>query len=388
MHLMKKRVIVFGSTGSIGRNTLDILRRYRCRYTVLGLAVKDNLRLLARQVLSCSPEYAAIYDNECAAGFARARRGLEVLGGREGLLRLAEIPSDIAVVGINGIEAIPVLVRLLESTQRIVLANKESLVVAGKFIMPLLKKSRVEFFPADSEMFALSLLLEGRLPQSIEQVYLTASGGALREFSAREKARATIKDVLKHPTWDMGRKITVDSATMMNKVFEVIEASWLFGLDLSAIRVVLHRESCIHALVALKNTTVQSCLFKPDMRIPLSYGILYPQQEAPAIPSRQHWLENSCLSIEPLKKGMFPCFDLTMEYAVKNREAMVAANAANDVAVEHFLTGRIRFKDIYAILKKVLSSFPAGVYRALDDMLAADKEVRGYTQELIHDAYA
>jgi len=385
---MKKSVTIFGSTGSIGRNTLDILRRYRSRYVVLGLAVKDNLRLLSRQVLDCSPRYAAIYAQEYAAEFARTQRGIEVFGGREGLLRLAGIPSDIAVVGINGIEAIPVLVRLLESTQRIVLANKESLVVAGKFIMPLLKKSRVEFFPADSEMFALSLLLEGRPPQSVERVYLTASGGALREFSAREKARATVKEVLTHPTWKMGRKITVDSATMMNKAFEVMEASWLFGLDLSAIRVALHKESFIHALVALKNAAVQGCLFKPDMRIPLAYGILYPQQDEPAIPFRQHWLQNRSLSLEPLKKGMFPCFDLVMKHAVKNREAMVAANAANDVTVEHFLSGRIQFKDIYAILKKVLSFFPSGVYRTLDDLLAADEEVRGYAREYIYDAYA
>jgi len=386
---MKKKVVIFGSTGSIGTSALDIIRRHPGLFEVCGLAVRDSYAALQKQVGRFHPEYAAIYDSASAEAFEKKAAGrCKLFSGREGVLRLADVPSDIAVVGINGVEAIPLLYRLVKSTKRIVLANKECLVVAGKFIMPLLRKHSVEFFPADSEMFALSLLL-GPLPGgSIDTVYITASGGALRDRTVKERQTATVQEVLKHPTWNMGKKITVDSATLVNKAFEIVEASWLFDLPIEKIKVLLHKESLIHAMVAMKNATAHSCLFQPDMRIPLGYGLCYPQISG-SIPSLEPlWTRPRSLSVQELKKGMFPCFDLIMRSAYADRDALVVINAANDVVVESFLKGNVDFKYLYLVLKKALAAFPRAGYKKVEDVLAQDRIIREYTREVIKKHYA
>lgn len=386
---MTKKVIVFGSTGSIGTSVLDIIRRNPGSFTVRGLAVRDNHAALCKQAAQFRAEYAAVYDCASAEIFDKKRPGqCTLFSGRDGVLRLADIPSDIAVVGINGVEAIPLLYRLVKSTKRIVLANKECLVVAGKFIMPLLRQNSVEFFPADSEMFALSLLLGPLAQDSFDTAYITASGGALRDWTVNERQNATVKDVLKHPTWNMGKKITVDSATLVNKAFEVIEASWLFDLPVEKIKVLLHKESLIHAMVTMKNATVQSCFFQPDMRIPLGYGLCHPRESGLPISSGQLWKGARSLSVHELKKNMFPCFDLIMRSAYRDRDLLVAVNAANDVAVESFLRGTIGFKHIYMVLKKVLTAFPRASCKNLEDILGQDQIIREYTREVIRKKYA
>lgn len=384
-----KKVVVFGSSGSIGSNALRIIRQCPGKYEVIGIAVRDNIAAAKEQIKDFSPRYAVVFD-ESKTGMLKNTAGSStaVLSGREGLLRLADIPSDIAVVGINGIEAIPLLSRLVKSTKRIVLANKECLVVAGKFIMPLIRKSGVEFFPADSEMFALSLLLESAPRSDIEAVYITASGGALRDWTVEQRESARVEDVLKHPTWNMGKKITVDSATLVNKAFEVVEASWLFDLDVDAIRVLLHKESFIHAGVTLKNQVTQSCVFSPDMRIPLAYGICYPESARVSGSSAQAWIDTGALSMTRLKKGMFPCFDSIIRCASKSRDALVSINAANDVLVDCFLRGVIRFKHIYAALQQVVRAFPVTACRRLEDVMDVDREVREYTRKAVQNRYA
>ena len=367
---MKRRLTILGSTGSIGRQALDVVRRYPDRFDVVGLSAGRNAEALAQQSFEFETEYAALESTETGP-----LDGLEaeVLSGSGSAERLAEATSDIVLNGIVGFAGLAATVRALQAGNRVALANKESLVAGGEWVMNLANGSRI--IPVDSEHAAIFQCLEGRHESEIREILLTASGGPFYAFEKARIVEARPEDALKHPTWQMGRKITMDSATMMNKGLEVIEAHYLFGVPYEEVRVVVHRQSVVHGGAVFRDGSVVLQAALPDMRLPIAFGLFYPDRVdvgAGPVP-----FGGASWSFEEPRNDVFRCLPLAVEAGRAGGAYPIALNAANEVAVEAFLDGRIGFLSIADVIEEVLGAVPEfGEMQSMDAIKAVDAWAR------------
>jgi 1-deoxy-D-xylulose-5-phosphate reductoisomerase len=376
-----KKISILGSTGSIGRQCLAVVEALPGRFHVVALAAGGNLEELAGQIKRHSPSLVSVGDAARADELAALLRGKgiplpEIHHGREGLRAVAGHPDgDVVVsaaVGVVGLEATYEAVRL---GKQVALSNKEVLVAAGELVMSAVAKSGRALLPVDSEHNAIHQCLRGGERGEVRRIVLTASGGPFRKTPLKSLASATPEQALAHPNWRMGNRITIDSATMMNKGFEVIEARWLFGMRPDQIDVVVHPQSTIHSMVEFVDGSILAQLAPPDMRMPIQYALTYPERVA----SNQvalDWKKLKRLDFERASMRRFPCLRLAREALKKGGAYPCALNAADEVAVAAFLERRLPFLGISEVIEKVLSRMPRTRLEKIDDVLAADSEAR------------
>ena len=371
---MKKRAIILGSTGSIGRSALEVLAALSKEWEVVGMAAGSRVRELAAQAERFRPTAVAIARTDGATDLKELLGySPRVFAGPDGLINLIESAAcDCVVCAVVGTEGLPATVRAVELGRRIALANKEALVMAGSVIMPLAERSGATIIPVDSEHSAIFQAMQAGRVADVRRVYLTASGGPFRTWSEEDLDGVTVKDCLRHPTWDMGPKITIDSATMMNKALEIVEAKWLFGLPPAQIKVVIHPESIIHSLVEFCDGSLLAQLGTPDMRTPIQYALTYPtRQRCPSKPL--DLFEFRQLSLHPPDPERFPALRLGHEVAERGGTSGAVLNAANEAAVQLFRDGVIPYRDIARYTERALSQHEFKASPTLDDLLAADR---------------
>jgi 1-deoxy-D-xylulose-5-phosphate reductoisomerase len=376
-----KRIAILGSTGSIGRQCLDVVSRHPDRFRVVGLAAGSSLEKLAEQVRAFAPEIVSVSD-EARARELKARlgsrngRGPDIQTGAAGLEAVATHPdADILVSAAVGVVGLPATYSAVRMGKCVALANKEVLVAAGEVVMAAARKAGVELLPVDSEHNAIHQCLRAGGPKEVRRLVLTASGGPFRKTPLARLARVTPKQALAHPNWRMGPRITVDSATLMNKGFEVIEAYWLFGMPLDRIDVVIHPQSIIHSMVEYVDGSVLAQLGPPDMRLPIQYALTYPERVASAGFSLD-WPSIKRLEFAQPSLRKFPCLGLAREAIRRGGAAPCALNAADETAVAAFLAGRISFPEIARIVERVLEKAPTAPMTSIGEVLAADGDAR------------
>jgi len=378
-----KRIAILGSTGSIGVNTLAVIAEHPEEFRVVGLGARANAERLAEQVRRFHPDTVAVWETARAEAL-RATLGDEaprLATGLEGLRALAADPSaDIVVIAMSGSDAVLPLLDAIRAGKRIALANKESIVMAGEVIRRLLDEHGSTLIPVDSEHNALYQCLEGRDPATIERVYLTGSGGPLRDVPASAFASLTVEAVLNHPKWKMGRKITVDSATLMNKGLELIEARWLFDLPLPRIQTLIHPEAVIHAMVEFVDGTCLAALAPCDMRLAIQYALTAPRRLRSRVPPLDFTTAARHQFLPP-DEEKFPCLRLAREAAHAGGTMPAVLNAANEEAVWAFLDGAIRFVDIATVIEQTLQQAANHASPTLEALFAADRWARDTARE-------
>ena len=374
-----KRIIVLGSTGSIGTSTLDVVDRFPDRFSVAGLSAGQNAGLLLEQARRYRPGAVAIKDREAIPTLENALNplGIRVFGGPEGVLALVEeTRADMMVNGLVGAVGLLPTLKAIERGMDVALANKESLVMAGALVMEKVRERGVRLLPVDSEHSAIWQCIAGNGSRAIRRLMLTGSGGPFVNWSEERMARITPRDALAHPTWKMGRKITVDCATMMNKGLEVIEAHWLFDVSPDQIQVVIHRQSIVHSLVEFVDGSTLAQLSPPDMRLPIQYALTYPERW-PREAAPLDLAALGTLSFESPDPKRFPCLNLAYQ-ALRTGGTMPAVlNAANEVAVQAFLEDRLPFTRIAEVNERTMTRHQVIVHPSLEEILEADRWARG-----------
>jgi 1-deoxy-D-xylulose-5-phosphate reductoisomerase len=373
-----KGIAVLGSTGSIGRQTLEVARRLGNRFRVVGLAAGHNVPTLREQIRELSPAVVCCEDmtGDLRDDFAFA--GAEYVS----LDEMASHPDvDIVVVATAGKVGLSPTLAALRAGKVVALANKEVLVMAGSVVTQAATGAQIR--PIDSEHSAIWQCLWGEDQANVSRIILTASGGAFRDRSAEELAQVTPDEALRHPTWRMGRKVTVDSATLFNKGLEAIEARWLFGVPLESIEVVLHRESIVHSLVEFVDGCTKAQLGVPDMRIPIQCALCYPERLAAPSTFRLDFAQMGGLHFDALDLSRYPCLALALEAGRRGGTHPAALAAADEVAVEHFLAGHIRFTDIPSVLERALAAHEDIPEPTLDDILEADARARHQAEDWV-----
>ncbi|AEV69035.1 1-deoxy-D-xylulose-5-phosphate reductoisomerase [Acetivibrio clariflavus] len=369
---MTKSISILGSTGSIGVQTLDVARNLGIR--VAGIAANTSIDKLESQAREFLPEVVAVGNEEMAKVLAERLNDLdvEVIGGIEGFKRVASLESvDTVVTSIVGIAGLIPTMEAIKNKKNIALANKETLVTAGEIVMSEALKAGIEILPVDSEHSAIFQSLMGNNIKDVSRIILTASGGPFRGKSSKELENVTLAEALKHPNWNMGSKITIDSATLMNKGLEVIEAKWLFGLDLDKIKVIVHPQSIIHSMVEYVDGSVIAQLGSPDMRLPIQFALTYPERKHNNF-SKLDLLKCGSLTFEEPDMKSFPCLRLAFE-ALRIGSTMPAVmNAANEEAVGLFLKEKIKFVDIPKAIEKVMSKHVVINNPTIEDILEVD----------------
>jgi len=352
---MKKRVLILGSTGSVGTSTLEVIRHLRSNFEIVGLSTYSNGELLGRQVKEFGCKAVCIVAKEAAFRFERnVGRRVRVFTGPEGLVGLIRhIPADDVVIAVTGSAALPALWEAIEERRGIILANKEALVMAGNLIMRRAKRNRVVIKPVDSEQSAIWQCLDGR-QDSLKKIHLTASGGPFHGFDKKRLARITISDALRHPRWRMGEKISVDSATLMNKGLEVLETMSLFAVPVEMISVLIHPEAIVHSMVEFIDGVVLAQLSVTDMRIPIQYALTYPKRLACDRLLTMDFFSLGALHFSRPRIENFPCLRLALEVAEKGGSAPCVLSVANEVSVEAFLKGELDFMSIPKVIEKTL----------------------------------
>lgn len=372
-----KRLAILGSTGSIGTSALDVVGAHPEAFEVVALAAGSNLDLLEQQVRRFAPPLVSL-SSETAARELRRRLTsgrTEVTWGREGLLQAAAgTGADTVVSAIVGGAGLLPTMAALSAGKIVALANKESLVMAGELMTAEARARGTRILPVDSEHSAIFQCLNGKIGQ-VRRIVLTASGGPFRQLPMEAFARITPEDALQHPTWSMGKKISIDSATLVNKGLEVIEAHWLFGLPLDQVDVIVHPQSVVHSLVEYLDGSFLAQLGVADMRVPIQYALTYP--ERCVCPAARLDLEKlPSLIFEPVDRQKFPCLDLAYEAARAGGSWPTVLSAANEVAVQRFLDRRIGFDEIPTMIRKALDAHPHRAVRSIEDVLEVDREVR------------
>ncbi len=369
-----KRIAVLGSTGSIGRQTLDVVRSFPDRLKVVALAAGQNMDLLAEQIKEFHPEMV---------GFAA--KGARPAGD----YRLASLEEmawdpcvDMVAVATSGMAGLGPTLSAIRAGKQVALSNKEVLVTGGEIVMAEAKIKGVTIFPVDSEHSALWQCLKGESAGEVARLVLTASGGPFRKKSLDELAKVTAADALNHPTWQMGKKVTIDSATLFNKGLEIIEAHWLFDVPYQDIKVVVHPQSIIHSMVEYCDGSIKAQMSPPDMRLPIQYALTYPERWHNMALPRLDWSALSQLTFESPDLDRFPCLRLAIEAGQRGGTYPAALSAADEIAVDLFLAGRIGFLDIPRLLEKVLADHKAVQQPSLDEVLAADRWARGHAHDV------
>jgi 1-deoxy-D-xylulose-5-phosphate reductoisomerase len=376
-----------GSTGSIGTQTLDVIARDPDRYHVVALGAQRSVDVLVEQARAVRPGVVAIGDPSLAGELARRLpAGTEVLAGPDGLAAIAT-EADVVVNGVVGFAGLSVTLAALEAGRRLALANKESIIAGAPVVAAVRDTPGAELLPVDSEHCAVHQCLRSGRPTDVARLLLTASGGPFRGRKADELADVEVDEALAHPTWSMGPKITVDSSTLMNKGLEVIEAHELFGVPYDAIDVVVHPQSVVHSMVEFVDGAVVAQLSLPDMRLPIGYALAYPARLAVPFGAID-WAELSVLEFEPPDRTTFPCLDLAYRAGRAGDLAPAWLNAANEVAVEAFLAGRITWAAIAEVVAATLDRYEAGspaAGRTVDDVLDADATARRLAASVVGD---
>jgi 1-deoxy-D-xylulose-5-phosphate reductoisomerase len=373
---MSVGVAILGSTGSIGCSTLQVLGRQRERFRVTALTAYSNAELLERQAVDWKPAYVGLVNGDKRAS------GLGAGGsGASCLVEAATHPDvDIVVNAIVGAAGLEATLAALRAGKRVALANKETLVMAGELVTRTAREGGGEIVPVDSEHSAVLQCVTGRRPSELARLILTASGGPFRTWTPERVASATVDEALRHPTWKMGKKITVDSATLVNKALEVIEAHFLFGLPYDAVEVVVHPQSVVHAFVEFVDGSVLAQVGFPTMELPILYALTHPTRVPDAGTRRFDPVAAGMLTFEPVSPDLYPAYGLGRA-AATGGTAATAFNAANEVAVELFLAGKIRFGRIAETIARVLDGHRAGDAGTLEEVLAADAEARRLARE-------
>lgn len=372
-----KRITVLGSTGSIGTQTLDVVSMHPDQFAVEALAGGSNIKLLAEQAHLYQPKKVSVGTKQLAEEIRPLLpSGMELHWGNEGLVELAaNTDADMVVTAVMGSVGLHSTLAAIEAGKQIGLANKETLVTAGHLVTERARAKGVPLLPIDSEHSAIFQCLNGERMKDVAHITLTASGGSFRDLTREQLREVTVEDALKHPNWSMGAKITIDSATMVNKGLEVIEAHWLFGLDYEQIHVLLHPESIIHSYVEFVDTSIVAQLGNPDMRVPIQYALTYPKRmKSPAKPLSL--AEVGRLHFKEMDFNRFPCLRLAFECGKMGGTAPTAFNAANEIAVARFLRGEISFLHIEAIIDQVLERYVNVTNPDLAAIEACDREVR------------
>ena len=379
MERRMKKIAILGSTGSIGTQTLEIVREQK-DICVTALAAGKNIRLLEEQIREFRPSLVCVGDEEKAAELKRniADLSVRVVTGMEGLIEVAVEPeSEILVAAIVGMIGIRPTIAAIEAGKTIALANKETLVTAGHLIIPLAKKHKVQILPVDSEHSAIFQSLQGNEGNRVHKILLTASGGPFRGRTREELADVTLEDALKHPNWSMGRKITIDSSTLVNKGLEVMEAKWLFGVELDQIQVVVHPQSVIHSAVEYEDGAVIAQLGTPDMRLPIQYALYYPNRR-PLSGKRLDLFELGSLTFEKPDVSAFRGLSLAYEAMKKGGNVPTIFNAANERAVALFLERKIPYLEIPELIEASMNEIAYREAPDVEEILATEQAVYEY----------
>jgi 1-deoxy-D-xylulose-5-phosphate reductoisomerase len=369
------RLAILGSTGSIGRQTLDIARAFPDRLSVVGLGAGHNLKLFCEQIKEFKPRFVF-----CQDGPAELPPGDYEFMGLEAMAAHCEI--DTVVAASSGASGLLPLLSAIKAGKTVALANKEALVTAGEIVMPLAARHRAQIRPVDSEHSAIWQCLQGET-NAPSRIILTASGGPFRGYSRAELAEVTAEQALRHPSWKMGKKVTVDSATLMNKGLEVIEAHWLFNMPFENIDVLVHPQSVIHSMVAFADGAVKAQLGAPDMRLPIQYALSHPERWGNDAIPKLDFSQISRFDFEKPDFARFPCLKLAIEAGTKGGTYPAVLCAADEVAVEMFLAGRIKFSDIPLLIDDVLAKHSNTPGPAIEDIRRADARAREAIQEAV-----
>lgn len=381
----KQTVAILGSTGSIGTQTLDVIDRHSELFEVYALTAHSNIDLLVEQAKRYRPEVVAIADERHYKTLREALDGLpvKVFAGADSICQIAAMsPIDTVVTAMVGYSGLLPTVRAIEAGKKIALANKETLVVAGELVTDLALRNRVDIIPIDSEHSAIFQCLVGENENSVEKLILTASGGAFRDTPKDDLRLATAADALRHPTWKMGAKITIDSATMMNKGFEVIEARWLFDIPIDKIEVIIHPQSIVHSMVQFCDGSIKAQLGQPDMRHPIQYALTFPDRLNAQV-ERANLADIHQLTFEKPDYEKFRNLRLAYDALRRGGNIPCILNAANEVAVDAFLKGKIGFFAMSDIIEQTISETAFISSPTLDDYIATDREARARTSEKI-----
>ncbi|OKH19885.1 1-deoxy-D-xylulose-5-phosphate reductoisomerase [Hydrococcus rivularis NIES-593] len=377
-----KKITVLGSTGSIGTQTLDIAAQYPNQFQIVGLAAGSNIEMLSEQIRQFRPAIVAVRDKTKFSALKNAVASLDyspiLLAGEEGVVEVARYgDSESVVTGIVGCAGLLPTIAAIEAGKDIALANKETLIAGGPVVLPLVEKYGIKLLPADSEHSAIFQCLEGVPKGGLRRIILTASGGAFRDDPVEKLASVTVQDALKHPNWSMGKKITIDSATLMNKGLEVIEAHFLFGIDYDKIDIVIHPQSIVHSLIELQDTSVLAQLGWPDMRLPLLYALSWPDRIYTDWETLDLVKAGSLTFREP-DHQKYPCMQLAYAAGKAGGAMPAVLNAANEQAVALFLEEKIKFLEIPRTIEAVCDRFSAHnkTTPTLEDILEADRWAR------------
>ena len=373
-----KELAIFGSTGSIGCSTLNVVRRHRDRFAVSILAAGRNLQRLIEQIREFNPRHVYIIGEKDAAVLKALFPGLDIYRGEDGMDKVSRLTDfDIGVSALVGVAGLRPTWNMINNGKTVALANKEVLVAGGRLVMEAARKQGAALLTVDSEHSAIMQCLRGENHGEIERILLTASGGPF--FDREITDGITPEEALRHPTWKMGPKITIDSATMMNKGFEIIEARWLFDVPVERVQVVIHRQSIVHSMVEFKDGSIMANIAPPDMELPIAYALSYPERME--MPQRLDIFAMKALEFKAPDEGKFPCLRLAKEAARAGHGAQVVLNAANEALVARFLAGGLRFTDIPRGVEEMLRQHIPGEPGSIDEVLALDEETRHRTEE-------
>jgi len=378
-----RKISILGSTGSIGTQTLDVIRNLKNAedIKVCGLSTNQNIDLIEKQIYEFHPSKVAVMDEEKAFELKkRLRSSVEVLAGIDGLIEIATMEEiDTVVTSVVGTIGLIPTFEAIRRKKNIALANKETLVTAGQIIMEEARKNDIKILPVDSEHSAIFQCLQGNKQNPVQRIILTASGGPFRNKSLKELKNVTVEDALKHPNWSMGAKITVDSSTMMNKGLEVIEAKWLFNIELSQIEVVVHPQSMIHSMVEFEDGSIIAQIGEPDMRVPIQYALTFPKRYRSNWP-KVDFTKRNIFSFEQPDLSVFKCLQLAYDALAIGGSMPAVLNAANEIAVEKFLKKEIHFLDIPIMIEKAMEAHNTIMHPTLSDILDIDQWAREFTK--------
>jgi 1-deoxy-D-xylulose-5-phosphate reductoisomerase len=377
-----KKLSILGSTGSIGTQTLDIVKNNPHEFKVVGLTANKNIELLKNQINEFKPESVAVMDNE-KADLLKEDVDINVYSGIDGIIKIAALDeTDTIVNSLVGSIGVKPTVEAIRNKKNIALANKETLVTAGSIVMEEVKKNDVNLMPIDSEHSAIFQCLNGENIDDINKIIITASGGPFKDYTKQQLENVSVNDALNHPTWNMGNKITIDSATLMNKGFEVIEAHWLYGIGYKDIEVVTHPQSIIHSLVEFKDNSTVAQLSLPDMKMPIQYALSYPKRFELNV-KKLNLTEVKNLSFEKPNFELFPCLKYAYDAGNIGGTMPAVLNAVNEVAVYAFLDNKIKFLDIPRLIKTMMEKHNVIKNPVLNKILEIDKQIKEETQKII-----
>lgn len=381
-----RKISILGSTGSIGTQTLDVVRKNKEKFEVVAISANSSVDLLLQQIKEFKPKYVAVYDEISALKLKSMIPNdikIEVLSGMEGLKAIAALDEiDVLLTAIVGMIGLVPTLTAIKNKKDIALANKETLVCAGDLVMSEAKKHNVKILPVDSEHSAIFQCLNGEQNKEIEKIILTASGGPFRGKTKQDLLEVTKNQALKHPNWSMGRKISIDSSTLMNKGLEVIEAKWLFGVEHNQIDVVVHPQSIIHSMVQFVDSSVMAQLGCPDMRLPIQYALSYPNRTINDF-ERLDLAKIATLTFEKPNLETFPCLKIAYESLKMGGTYCAVLNSANEVLVNEFLEDKIGFYDIPYYIEKTLEPHNSIENPSLEDILEIDKWARSFVKNIL-----